>query len=169
MLQPIYKYLDDKTDSPRKEISIDIITWTEQVLFDQYPNFMNRMLFICLVTIAQLSALPDLAFVVSGKDSLSLLLVSFGSFWEKPKAGSRVKLVYLIRILCVFPDFTRELVNSCWRSSFSAFFLGLSCFLPSPGSFDSFWASFLPVRIGLCSLSAVHLPHGVGLISLART
>jgi hypothetical protein len=62
MLQPLSKeeeeYIEfDKPTTERKD-NIDLISWTEQVLFDCYPHFMNRTLFICLITVVQLSALP---------------------------------------------------------------------------------------------------------------
>ncbi|RXW19833.1 hypothetical protein EST38_g6020 [Candolleomyces aberdarensis] len=98
MLQPLSKDIEEKPTTERKD-NIDIISWTEQVLFDCYPQFMNRTLFICLITVVQLSALPDFEYFVNTKDCLTIILVTFGLFREMPHT-SRFK-IFVLRI-CFF-------------------------------------------------------------------
>ncbi|KAF6745318.1 hypothetical protein DFP72DRAFT_1018165 [Ephemerocybe angulata] len=89
---------DSKNGTTRRE-NIDLISWTERVLFDQYPNFMNRSLFICIITIAQISALPNLNYVIQSKDCFGILLIAFGLFRELPrKEANRIK-TFAIRIV----------------------------------------------------------------------
>ncbi|KAF5334261.1 hypothetical protein D9611_014580 [Ephemerocybe angulata] len=97
-LEPYFKDLDSEKNSTTRRENIDIVSWTERVMFDIYPNFMNRSLFICLVTIVQVSALPDLSYVVSSKDSFTFLLIAFGLFREMPRKESNKFLVFAVRI-----------------------------------------------------------------------
>ena len=87
--------MEEKPTTERKD-NIDIISWTERVLFDCYPNFMNRTLFVCLITAVQLSALPDFEYWINTKDCLTLILVTFGLLREMPHT-SRFK-IFALRI-----------------------------------------------------------------------
>ena len=94
MLQPIG--IEEPPTNGGKD-SIDIVSWTEQVLFDCYPQFMNRTLFICLVAALQLSTLPDMNYHINLTDCFTTILVTFGLFREMPRT-SRFK-IFVLRIL----------------------------------------------------------------------
>ncbi|KAJ2929328.1 hypothetical protein H1R20_g7767, partial [Candolleomyces eurysporus] len=98
MLQCLSKNIEEEPTTELKD-NIDIISWTEQVLFDCYPQFMNRTLFICLIAVVQLSALPDFNYIVSTKDCLTIILMTFGLFREMPRT-SQFK-IFVLRI-CIF-------------------------------------------------------------------
>ncbi|KAJ2914999.1 hypothetical protein MD484_g5432, partial [Candolleomyces efflorescens] len=86
MLQPLSKDIEEKPTTERRD-NIDLISWTEQVLFDLYPNFMNRTLFMCIVAVIQLSALPEYDEQFSSMDCLTIVLITFGLFREMPPAN----------------------------------------------------------------------------------
>ncbi|RXW22633.1 hypothetical protein EST38_g3216 [Candolleomyces aberdarensis] len=96
--QPFDKGIGEKPTTKRKD-TIDIISWTEQVLFESCPHFMNRTLFICIITTVQLSALPTFQYVIDIKDCYSMLLILAGLFGERPRKGSCVRNIYVIRVL----------------------------------------------------------------------
>lgn len=60
---------------------------------------MNRTLFICMITVAQLSALPTFNYYINTKDTLTWLLMAFGLFREMPKV-KRLQ-IFALRILYV--------------------------------------------------------------------
>lgn len=95
MLQPVSKDIEEKPTTERKD-NIDIVSWTEKVLFDCYPEFMNRSLFVCIITVVQLSALPDFEYFINTKDCLTLILITFGLFREMPRTN-RLK-IFVLRI-----------------------------------------------------------------------
>jgi hypothetical protein len=95
MLQPLSKDIEEKPTTDRRD-NIDIISWTEQVLFDCYPNLMNRTLFVCTIAIIQLSALPDLSYEVSSIDCFTIIFITFGLFREMPRT-KRFK-IFVVRI-----------------------------------------------------------------------
>ncbi|KAF6744069.1 hypothetical protein DFP72DRAFT_764153, partial [Ephemerocybe angulata] len=99
-LEPFFKDNDSEKNSTIRRENVDLISWTERVLFDQYPDFMNRTLFICLVSIAQISALPDFGSYLglSSKDCFAVLLVTFGLFRELPRKEANKVKVFSIRI-----------------------------------------------------------------------
>ena len=86
MLQPLSKDIEEKPTTERRD-NIDLISWTEQVLFDLYPNFMNRTLFMCIVAVIQLSALPEYDEQINSMDCLTIILITFGLFREMPPAN----------------------------------------------------------------------------------
>ncbi|KAF6743121.1 hypothetical protein DFP72DRAFT_1102052 [Ephemerocybe angulata] len=98
-LEPFFEVLDSEKNSTTRRENIDLISWTERVLFDQYPNFMNQTLFICIVTIAQISALPNFNYVIESKDCFSILLIAFGLFRELPRKEANKIKIFAIRIV----------------------------------------------------------------------
>ncbi|KAJ2936263.1 hypothetical protein H1R20_g831, partial [Candolleomyces eurysporus] len=98
ILRPLGKGTGEKPTTKPKD-NIDMISWTEQVLWECWPHFMNRTLFVCLITTAQLSALPSLMYVVDIKGCLSVVLVFAGLVAEKPRKGSNVRKIYAIRVV----------------------------------------------------------------------
>ncbi|RXW22657.1 hypothetical protein EST38_g3215 [Candolleomyces aberdarensis] len=98
MPQPLWPGIGGRQTTEQKD-NIDIISWTEQVLFESFPYFMNRTLFICIITTIQLSALPTFQHAIDSKDCLSMLFILAGLFREKPRRGSYVVKTYVIRVL----------------------------------------------------------------------
>lgn len=71
----------DSSSSMRSD-NIDLISWTEKIMFDQYPGLMNRTFFIALITNLQLSALPTFEKQVMSKDCLAVLILGYGLLAE---------------------------------------------------------------------------------------
>ncbi|TFK26967.1 hypothetical protein FA15DRAFT_702379 [Coprinopsis marcescibilis] len=82
---------------------IDLITWTERILLEQYPNLMSQTLVVCLLSILQILVLPSLFFpnAPSPENILSFVLLAFGCFWERPREGANPTLTYALRGLGV--------------------------------------------------------------------
>ena len=82
---------------------VDIITWTEIILNDQFPNFMNPSIFISIVTLMQISALPTLQiWFIDSKDLLGWLIITCGLFRHRPQYDSNWVKQYAIRISSVW-------------------------------------------------------------------
>ena len=106
MLQPINKDFEEIPTGERKD-NIDLISWTEQVLFDCYPQFMNRALFVCLMAAVQLSALPEFKYLISSKASFTIILVTFGLFREMPRINRFKIFVWRIRLVPAISQVSR--------------------------------------------------------------
>ncbi|KAF6743145.1 hypothetical protein DFP72DRAFT_1053439 [Ephemerocybe angulata] len=87
-----------KSISTARRENIDLITWTERVLFDQYPHFMNRTFFVCIVTVAQFSAFPNFTDYFESKECFGILLMTFGLFRERPRRGTNRFRIFAIRV-----------------------------------------------------------------------
>ncbi|KAJ2923408.1 hypothetical protein H1R20_g13685, partial [Candolleomyces eurysporus] len=155
ILQPLSKDIEEIPANERKD-NIDIVSWTERVLFDCYPQFMNRTLFTCLISVVQLSALPDLVYVVNSKDCFAIILVTFGLFREMPHT-SRFKIFVLRIFIFIF-------LAGVWVARFFGlpfpsgadwvtFFIGCTSAVWSRSHFStSNMKVFLPILLVLFSL-----------------
>ncbi|KAJ3549040.1 hypothetical protein NMY22_g1039 [Coprinellus aureogranulatus] len=82
---------------------IDLITWTETILNEQYPDFMNQTLVICILSIIQLSGLPAVAvWPLDSKDLGAWMVLTFGLFRHRPKHDTNWIKQYTIRAAISF-------------------------------------------------------------------
>ncbi|KAJ3507906.1 hypothetical protein NMY22_g16789 [Coprinellus aureogranulatus] len=77
---------------------VDLITWTETVLNDQFPDFMNSTLLICIFSILQLSGLPTVqVWPIDSKDLGTWVILTFGLFRHRPHHDTNWVKEYTIR------------------------------------------------------------------------
>ncbi|TFK17767.1 hypothetical protein FA15DRAFT_675842 [Coprinopsis marcescibilis] len=88
------------TRTPR----VDLITWTERILTDQYPEFMTSTLATCIATVLQFVVIPTLVvFPVAGavtpENIVAWIILVFGCFRDKPREGTNRLKFYGLRVL----------------------------------------------------------------------
>ncbi|KAF6742188.1 hypothetical protein DFP72DRAFT_1107630, partial [Ephemerocybe angulata] len=76
--------------------NVDLISWTERVLLDRFPNFMDPALLRCIVFIAQWSVLPNLALpIFTMNTDVVIVLLAFGLFRQPPERGpNRIRRIF---------------------------------------------------------------------------
>ncbi|TFK17766.1 hypothetical protein FA15DRAFT_675841, partial [Coprinopsis marcescibilis] len=89
--------MDEKiyTRAPR----VDLVTWTERILMDTYPDFMSPTLATCIVTVLQLLVVPSLILYPTPENIGGWLILAFGCFRERPRPGANPWKVYGLRIV----------------------------------------------------------------------
>ncbi|TFK17765.1 hypothetical protein FA15DRAFT_675839 [Coprinopsis marcescibilis] len=86
------------TRTPR----VDMVTWTESILLEVYPDFMSPTLATCVITVLQLVVVPSLVIGPGSIENiLSWLILAFGCFKESPREGSNAWKVYGLRIIAL--------------------------------------------------------------------
>ena len=74
---------------------VDMVTWTERVLYKQYPLFMNSPLFSSIVAILQVVSMPPVLFIPA-TDTICAFILAFGFFRQRSRAGNR--RIFLTRV-----------------------------------------------------------------------
>ncbi|KAG2009461.1 hypothetical protein CC2G_012395 [Coprinopsis cinerea AmutBmut pab1-1] len=84
-MEPADFKADPYAINPPMRQNIDIVTWTESILHDVYPRFMNPTLSSSIVAIMQWNIVPAWIWVIPSKDTIAFFILAYGLFREPPK------------------------------------------------------------------------------------